>query len=393
MVDAVPPLRLASSRPVTRVRDALVIGGGLAGSALAQILARAGRDVTLVERESGSHDKVCGEFLSHEAIFYLRRLGLDLENLGAVPIDSVGLAARRDMITCPLPFDAFSLSRRRLDEALIHGAGEAGAEILRGSGVNALVEENGLWTARLANGQGLQARDAFIATGKHDLRGWKRPPGSQNDLIGFKLHYRLTREQTGELARRVELVLFPGGYGGLEPIEGGCANLCLLVRKDRFAEANHSWEVLLGEIKRDCPHLARRLENATPLNDRPLAITSIPYGFVRRDTAQCWHLGDQSAVIPSFAGEGMSIALHSAHLAARFHVAGGSANDFRQRLASDVGAQVRRATLLSRLLVHGWAQSALVGGLAMLPSILAAVAFNTRIPAASMRREALAETG
>ncbi|NDV89387.1 NAD-binding protein [Aurantimonas aggregata] len=373
---------------MTRIRDAVVIGGGLAGPALAQMLAGAGRDVTLVERESGPHDKVCGEFLSHEAVFYLRRLGLDPEDLGAVAIDAVGLAARRDMIVSPLPFPAFSLSRRRLDEALIQRAGNAGAEIIRGSSVNALAENGGLWTARLANGQELRGRDIFIATGKHDLRGWKRPPGSQNDLIGLKLHYRLNAEQTGEIARRVELVLFPGGYGGLEPIECGCANLCLLVRKDRFAEAGNSWEVLLSEIGRDCPHLARRLEDATAVQERPVAISSIPYGFVRQTAAKCWHLGDQSAVIPSFAGEGMSIALHSAHLAARCALAGGSANHFQQRLASDVGSQVRRATLLSRLLVHGWVQSVVVGGLSVLPSILAAVASNTRIPTTSMRREA-----
>ncbi|MBC8128854.1 MAG: NAD(P)/FAD-dependent oxidoreductase [Rhizobiaceae bacterium] len=370
------------------MRDAIVIGGGLAGSALAHSLAQAGRDVTLVERESGPHDKVCGEFLSHEAIFYLRRLGLDLEDLGAVPIETVGVAARGRLVTCPLPFQALSLSRRRLDEALTQLAVEAGAEFLRGSGVNTLVGKQGSWTARLADGQHLEARDAFIATGKHDLRGWKRPPGSQNDLIGLKLYYRLKAGEAAELRRRVELILFPGGYGGLQPIEDGCANLCLLVGKDRFAEAGHSWEALLGDIGRDCPHLAGRLDEAIAVRDRPIAITSIPYGFVRQEATDCWHLGDQSAVIPSFAGEGMSMALHSAHLAARCHLSGGSANDFQKRFAADVAGQVRRATLLSRLLVHGWAQTVSAGGLSVLPSILAAVASNTRLPAASLLRGA-----
>ena len=44
------------------------IGGGPAGSALATRLARSGREVVLVERETGPHDKVCGEFLSWEAV-------------------------------------------------------------------------------------------------------------------------------------------------------------------------------------------------------------------------------------------------------------------------------------------------------------------------------------
>ena len=68
-------------------KPVLVIGGGLAGAGLAVTLASAGRAVTLVERETQPHHKVCGEFVSAEAMLYLRDLGLDLESLGAVRID------------------------------------------------------------------------------------------------------------------------------------------------------------------------------------------------------------------------------------------------------------------------------------------------------------------
>jgi hypothetical protein len=46
------------------------------------------------------------------------------------------------------------------------------------------------WIAELDDGSRLAAVDAFLATGKHDLRGWKRAPGRQIDLIAFKLHWR-----------------------------------------------------------------------------------------------------------------------------------------------------------------------------------------------------------
>ncbi|MBC9179664.1 NAD(P)/FAD-dependent oxidoreductase, partial [Pseudoroseomonas ludipueritiae] len=112
---------------MSRRHDALVIGGGLAGAALAQQLAAAGRDVLLLERQQGPHDKVCGEFLSGEAVSYLRRLGLDPAALGALPLESLAIAGRGGARCCRLPFPAFSLSRRRLDEALLAHAAAAGA--------------------------------------------------------------------------------------------------------------------------------------------------------------------------------------------------------------------------------------------------------------------------
>ncbi len=64
----------------------LVIGGGPAGSMVAIRLASAGHPVLLLERERTAHHKVCGEFLSREAVDYLREAGVDPILLGADPI-------------------------------------------------------------------------------------------------------------------------------------------------------------------------------------------------------------------------------------------------------------------------------------------------------------------
>ena len=74
-----------------RNTEHLIVGGGLAGSMLAMRLAGAGREVTLLEKERCAHHKVCGEFLSREAVAYLRQAGVDPLELGAVSIDSVRL--------------------------------------------------------------------------------------------------------------------------------------------------------------------------------------------------------------------------------------------------------------------------------------------------------------
>jgi flavin-dependent dehydrogenase len=374
---------------LTGVRDVLVIGGGMAGAALACHLAAAGRDVLLLERQSGPHDKVCGEFLSGEAALYLRQLGLDLLALGAVPLEHVTVTRGGRSHGCSLPFPAFSLSRRRLDEALLVAAAAAGATLRRGVAVRALERRVGGWQARLDTGEEIVAREVFLCTGKHDLRGWQRPPGPQPDLLGFKLHLRLHPAQAAALGQGVEIALFPGGYAGLQPVEDGRANLCLLVRRGHFAALGGRWPALLEDMVRASPHLSCRMEGAVPLFDRPLAIAAIPYGLVLRQGDGCWRLGDQAAVIPSFAGEGMSIALHSAALAAGCHVRGETAACFQQRLARDVSALVWRATLVSRLVVRGWGQAVLLDGLRAMPAALAAAAAATRLPAAALRRVGL----
>jgi len=75
--------------------DNLIIGGGPAGSMLAIRLADAGRRVTLLEKETAAHHKVCGEFLSREAVGYLEQAGVSLRELGATEIDSLQLSSGR----------------------------------------------------------------------------------------------------------------------------------------------------------------------------------------------------------------------------------------------------------------------------------------------------------
>jgi flavin-dependent dehydrogenase len=367
----------------------LVVGGGLAGAALATRLARAGREVVLIEREARPVDKVCGEFLSREAGLYLGALGLDLRALGAVSIDTLRLCQGAEVTAVKLPFAAWSLSRRVLDEALLALAEGAGATVRRGLKVQSLEPSGAGFRARLEGGASLDAGAAFLATGKHDLRGHKRPPGQQSDLVAFKLYLDLARPQRAALSRHVELVLFDGGYAGLSLVEGGRANLCLLVRRARFAALGQRWDRLLEAMRAESPHLDARLTDAAPCWPRPLALATIPYGHVRRRSTGLFYLGDQAAVIPSFSGDGMSIALHSAELAAITFLAGGTADTFQQRLARDVSAQVRLATLVSQGLVRRPAQRALGAAARLLPGLVAALASFTRVSDAALARAGL----
>ena len=129
--------------------DTMVIGGGPAGSAVAMRLMAFGREVVLLEKAEEPIDKVCGEFLSAEAVDYLAAFDIDLLGLGAVPIHTVRLCMGSRLAEVRLPFPAVSLSRRVLDEALLVRATIEGAMVRRGTKVNALTREGTMWNRSL----------------------------------------------------------------------------------------------------------------------------------------------------------------------------------------------------------------------------------------------------
>lgn len=367
---------------MTGTTEALVIGGGPAGAAVAMLLANKGREVTLIEKTTRAHDKVCGEFLSVEAVQYLAELGVNIRALGAVPVNGVRLVGRRAIAECELPFPAMSLSRRNLDEALLGLASNQSIELRRGLRVDALHHQKGDWTARLADGGTVRTRQVFLATGKHDLRGWHRPPGRQNDLVAFKMYFALSPTQERALRGWIELCLFPGGYAGLQLIEDGAANLCLLMNRRTLHACGNDWQKMLGHMLSCSDHLAERLASARALLQKPLALSSIPYGMLLHNTEPgLWRLGDQAAVTPSFSGDGMSIALYSAQIASSLYLKGGSSLELATRTRQELRKPIALATTVSRLMI---AAPALAPVMRVWPALLGALAQGTRVPQAAL---------
>lgn len=381
---------------MTGSAECVVIGGGLAGAMAGLRLAQAGRDVVLIEKERGAHAKVCGEFLSPEAIGYLRAAGVEPLELGAVAIHGLRVAAGRKKLQVELPFAGLSISRSVLDEALLSRAAGSGCRAERGIGVESLSPQtDGTWWIRLADRGEIRAANAFLATGKHDLRGWARGSGRQNDLVGFKQHWRLTSTQIAALRGWMELFLFPGGYGGLALVEDGIANLCLVVRRGDLRRLG-GWDRLLEKLLDGNDLLQERLEGARTVWERPLAISGIPYGYLaQREVAGdgLWRLGDQAAVIPSFTGDGMSIALHSAALAVRCFLHGDSAAAYQEKLAGDLSKGMGLATGLSRFMVTAAGRRMAPGVMALVPGVLDAIARKTRIPDGALEAQPLEPLG
>ncbi len=343
--------------------DALIVGAGPAGSTLAIALARAGREIVLIERSKGPEHKVCGEFLSPAGLRFLRKAGIHPEALGAQTIHSVRIATKEVIAEAELPEKALSLTRRTLDEALLRRAKDAGVTVLRGYTVNRLTQipdnqTSMRWHAQMASGSAplsILGRDAFLATGKHDVHGWSRAKeGTHHTLVALKMYVLLVPEQHVALEGHIELVFYPGGYAGLQPVEGDWVNLTALISQAVFRSLGGCWSGLLEHMFRHSRHLERRLCGSRELLDRPLAISSIPYGYCVRAGSHAespWRLGDQATVIPSFCGDGMSIALHTADRAAQFYLGGKTSSAFHAEIREGFQKKLHWASVFSRLLV------------------------------------------
>ena len=366
--------------------NVVIVGGGLAGGAAAVLLAHGGARPLLLERTTGAHDKICGEFLSTEAQAHLAALGLDIARLGGAPINGVRLIAGARQTAARLPFVGLGLTRRRLDAALLEYAAAAGAKIEQGVTVREL-NPGGLTSSAGA----LTGQTVLLASGKHDVRGVKRnTAGSIDDLIGFKQYFRVSPAVRAALRGYIEVILFAGGYAGLQLVEDGIVNLCLLVDETSFAAAGRRWDGVFAGLLAE-PGIERRLAAAEPLLSRPLTISGVPYGYVAAvDPGGAFRLGDQAAVIPSFSGDGMSIALHSARLAAQAVLGGGDAAAYQARLRRDVRWQVARATWLQRASHGAFGRALMLTGLGLFPAAIQMLALATRVPKPALQRAGVA---
>jgi menaquinone-9 beta-reductase len=352
-----------------RRTDTLILGGGPAGSAAAITLARAGATPLLLERQRETGDALCGGFLSWHSLAVLERLGVKLP--GAA-VDCVRLFAGTGMAEASLPRPALGVSRRQLDSALLAQAERLGARIERG--VHAR-EADGR-TIR-AEGESFAPDRLLLATGKHDLRGVARPKPVHDPALGLRIRLGPAPALGRLVEGAIELHLFDRGYAGLVCQEDGTANLCLAVRKSRLTEEG-SPRALLAAIGREVPVLGERLAFLmTPEID---AVAAVPYGWRTAVTQEgVYRLGDQAAVIPSLAGEGMGIALASGVMAAEAVAQGRSAQAFQAALARRTLRPVTIARLILAAAERQDTAPALVSLMRLAPRLAGLLARATRV--------------
>lgn len=360
--------------------DSVVIGGGVAGSTAAYHLAKLGYHVAVLEKTQGPHHKVCGEFLSFEALEYLKEMGIRVNEDSPV-IKHFQLCSPRSNVHFTFPFPGRGLSRYKLDEDLLSNAQEAGADVFRGVRMRDYrKEDKGLIKVETSAGD-FYARYLFMAIGKHDYSKEHKRLGKDQSYLGLKTHIRL-KSLGPEFKETTALFSFPGGYGGICPVGNEAMNFCFIINKEIYKSLNGNIETAIAYASQSNPRLDSVLQQADFIEPM-CAVGHIPYGFLSRNSHQenVYFLGDQRAVIPSFTGDGMAIALSTAKsCACQF-----DAHEKGMTFQSDPMQKTLRTQMSWALMGHAILKSSWLTDICMIipkcsPFLIKTIFNKTRIP-------------
>jgi 2-polyprenyl-6-methoxyphenol hydroxylase-like FAD-dependent oxidoreductase len=317
--------------------DALVIGGGPAGTASAILLARAGWSVLLAERHAYPRAKVCGECVAPGNLALLDALGVggafrrsagpELRRTGWLGGETVVSGA---LPACASAADAYgrALGRDRLDALLIDAARDAGVTVLQPARVRSLSRAGeAAFDARVDDACGVETVRARVVVAAHgsweagpsldgDALGIRRTSACAGDLFAFKATYVGARVAPGWLP----VLAFPGGYGGAVLGDAGRTTLACCIRRDALSECRRAAPGLRAgpaverRLRQHCPTLASAFDGAARTTDW-LSVGPIrPGERVGHAPRGVFLVGNAAGESHPLIGEGIGMALQSAAL-------------------------------------------------------------------------------
>ena len=316
--------------PRHRHWDAIVVGGGPAGSATALLLARAGASVLLLDRARFPRHKACSEYLSPATTPILERLGVlapieraahaKLYGMTVVAPSGAAMSGRfaSDHDHAPPRPYSFAVSRAIFDMMLLRAAAREGADVREGTTVEDLVWDRGAVAGVVVRSSNVgrvtcNARVVVGADGLHSVvaRRLGLVRTSPPRRVAFTAHVAHVEGVDG----MGELHVSRCGYVGLGPIGEAVTTVALVVplaavrgrtqdfRRDFFAELERY------------PRLAGRFERRRLVRD---VLATGPFAqWARRPVVDgALLVGDAADFFDPFTGQGIYSALRGAELAA-----------------------------------------------------------------------------
>lgn len=306
------------------LHDVIVIGGGPAGSCASNLLAQAGVDTVVLEREHFPRFHI-GESLLPFELAVLGRLGVDLDHdldrgpflrkRGAVFLDE--RTGRRTSFSFDeglpgTPDHAHQVERSKFDHTLLLAARKAGADVREGFEVTAFEIgaeqiEVEVRERETGNTTRLRARYLVDATGQQALLARTNKtvePYRDFGRAAVFRHFRgLSPEVVTELHERGDIVvkLIADGWMWLIPLASGDLSVGLVKAKGKVEPA------LLDQEIAESPLIQRLTVGAAA--SEPTLIGNYSYRNTRPYGSRFACIGDASAFLDPVFSSGVSLAL------------------------------------------------------------------------------------
>src|SRR5437764_15055 len=312
-----------------RRADVAIVGAGPAGAAVAILLAEHGLDVVVLDRAALPRPKICGEYLSPEAVRLLDRLGV------LKALDASGAAALAGMrITAPdgtsvvgryrplgefRPYrqHAMGVTRETLDGALAERLRGLPLDLREQTRVSDVIVEGGQVVGLRAEDRAqealeVRARVIVGADGRHSVvaerLGCRRPHALQRLALVTYVRGLADCRELGEI------FVDPPDYVILNPLAPDRVNLSLVVPLAHATPWTRRFEDFMTARLRQPPHLARRLAGAERI--APIrALGPLAHRVTPPAAGGVLLVGDAGGFFDPFTGEGVFTALRSAELA------------------------------------------------------------------------------
>lgn len=317
--------------PAAQQCDVLIIGGGPAGATLATLLARQGRQVTMIEKAHHPRFHI-GESLLPANVSLFDDLGVraEVEKIGmpkwgvefvSPDHDHRSYLEFGDALDKSMPY-AWQVRRSDLDEILFRNAAKAGATALEGhrarnvefdsDGANVEIERDDgtrqTWRCRYvvdATGRDTLLANKFKSKQKH-------PQHASSAIYG---HFANARRLEGKKEGNITILWFQHGWFWFIPLADGTTSVGAVA----WPHYMKSRKKPLLEFFRDtialCPELADRLKDATLVDDQVHATGNYSYAGTHCTGERYAMLGDAFAFIDPVFSSGVYLAMQSAYAA------------------------------------------------------------------------------
>jgi geranylgeranyl reductase family protein len=317
--------------------EVLVVGAGPAGSACAQMLARGGLDVLLVDRQDFPRDKVCGDGLIPDAQGALARLGvLDAVLARATVASHVACVAPHGG-RVEVPASLAVLRRRELDEIVRRAALRAGARWFAPARFEApLPDTHGRVAGarlRLPDGSvhALRARWTVLATGAAAPPLLAAGMCGRRSPSGIALRGYVRNEAAAGRIRQLEVVwhrALRGGYGWIFPCGAGVFNIGVgLLDGLEGVEPDINLRELFATFARVHAPARQLMQGGCLQGELKGAPLRCSLEGARWSQPGLLVAGEAAGSTYSFTGEGIGKALETGMLAAEAIVGAGIASD------------------------------------------------------------------